>query len=98
MPIKKICTKTKQIYREHKKPLLLVLAIAVLTGIAERFGENLFFKKQPDITTNTSNYYLPPKSSPQKITCPYCQNEIRFQYITTHTATPIARQTDNRER
>ncbi len=102
MPIKnpkELCHKMTTVYREHKKPLLLLLAIGVLTGVAERFGENLFQKEKQNPRATTQNFYMNNSSEEnQKITCPFCHKEIQFNYITTHTANPLPNQNLPREK
>lgn len=96
MPLKKakeLYQKTTAVCKERKKPLILLLAIAVLTGVAERFGENLFQKTTQENRPTTQNFYMNnPSTEDQKIVCPFCHKEIQFNSVTTHTATPVVNQ------
>jgi len=102
MPLKKakaLYKKTTTVCRERKKPLILLLIIAVLTGIAERFGENLFQRKNENISTTTQNFYMNKVSEEnQKITCPFCYKEIQFNSVITHTATSLPKQPKNHQK
>lgn len=102
MPLKKakeFYQKTTEVCREKKKPLLLLLSIGVLTGVAERFGENLFQKKNENTRPTTQNFYMNDTSKDvQKIICPFCHKEIQFNSVTTHTATPLPNQNDAKEK
>lgn len=100
MPVKKLCEKTKRVCHTHKKPLILVLLVAVLTGVAERFGETLFFNKKEPKTPPATSFYInqiPPVKN-QKVTCPFCHEDIYLNSITTHTATQTPKKTPIRQK